>query len=105
MKNTAHLIPNHRRSQADLRHSRDQRIFPPTSHNFHQQQLPGSCGQPLQFEHPAFFKISNDYFAGEAARNFVVDSGVFAALIVAALLPIANGFQAVATLIHSVGVL
>jgi len=34
-----------------------------------------------------------------------VDAGVFAALILTAMLPIANGVQAVATLIHSVGVL
>ena len=43
--------------------------------------------------------------AATAARSFLVDTGVFGALIATALLPIANSVQAVATLIHHLGVL
>jgi hypothetical protein len=66
--------------------------------------LLGGCGTPVKFHHPAFFEISNEYFAEEAPRGSAVDAAVFAALILTAILPIANGVQAVATLIHSVGV-
>jgi hypothetical protein len=67
--------------------------------------LHGGCGTPVKFHHPAFFEISNEYFAEEAPRSSAVDASVFAALILTAILAIANGIQAVATLIHSVGVL
>ena len=65
----------------------------------------GGCGTPVKFRHPAFFEISNEYFAEEAPRSFAVDAGVFAAIILTAVLPIVNGVQAVATLIRCVGVL
>ena len=81
------------------------RGFPQIGHNYQSSQLVGSCGTPVKFDHPAFFEISNEYFAEEAARGFAVDAAVFAALIATALLPIVNGVQAVATLIHTLGVL
>ena len=68
-------------------------------------KLPGGCGEPVKFQGPSFFKISNDYFADEAPRSFAVEAVVFSALILTAILPIVNSAQAVATLIHHVGVL
>lgn len=65
----------------------------------------GGCGTPVKFHGPSFFEISNRYFADEAPRSFAVEAGVFAALILTAVLPIVNSVQAVATLIHHAGVL
>ena len=105
MKNIPHILQLNRRHESDSRHSRGGRNFPHTDQNYQTSKLLGGCGTPVEFHHPAFFEISNKYFAEEAARSFVVDTGVFAALILTTLLPIVNGVQAVATLIHSVGVL
>ena len=105
MKNTPHILQLNRRHEPDSRHSRGGRNFPHADQNYQTSKLLGGCGTPVKFHHPAFFEISNEYFAKEAPRSFVVDAGVFAALILATLLPIVNGVQAVATLIHSVGVL
>ncbi len=60
----------------------------------------GGCGTRVKFDGPSFFEISNRYFADEAPRSFAVEAGVFAALILTAVLPIVNSVQAVATLIH-----
>ncbi len=105
MKNTPHILQPNPRHQSDSRTSRVGINFPQTDQNYQSSTLSGGCGAPVEFHHPAFFEISNEYFADEAARSFVVDAGVFAALILTAMLPIVNGVQAVATLIHSVGVL
>jgi hypothetical protein len=102
MKNTPHILQLNRRYESD---SRGGQKFPHTDHNYQNSQSLGGCGTPVKFNRPAFFEISNEYFAEEAARGFLVDTGVFAALILAAMLPIVNGVEAVATLIHSVGVL
>ncbi|HEY1581948.1 MAG TPA: hypothetical protein VGF73_02480 [Chthoniobacterales bacterium] len=73
--------------------------------HYQSPHLSRSCGSPVKFHPPAFFELSRKYFADEAARGFVVDAGVFATLILTAILPIVNGVQAVATLIHTAGVL
>ena len=103
MKNTSHILEHNRRHESDPRNSR--RNFPHTDQPYQSSKLHGGCGTPVKFHHPAFFEISNEYFAEEAPRGSAVDAGVFAALMLTAILPIANGIQAVATLIHSVGVL
>ena len=105
MKNTPHILQLNRRHDSDPRNSRRGRNFPHTDQDYQSSTLHGGCGTPVKFRHPAFFEISNDYFAEEAPRSFMADAGVFAALMLSAMLPIANGVQAVATLIHSVGVL
>lgn len=105
MKNTPHILQPNPRHQSDSRSSRTGRNFPQTDQSYQSSSLRGGCGTPVEFHPPAFFEISNKYFADEAARSFVIDTGVFAALIVTAMLAIINGVQAVATLIHSVGVL
>ena len=105
MKKTPRTHQSNRRHQSDSRPSRVARTFPQTEHSYQNSTLSGSCGSPVEFHHPAFFEISNKYFADEAARGFAVDAGVFAALIVTAMLPIINGIQAIAALIHTVGVL
>ena len=104
MKNTSHVLEHNRRQESDPRDSRESQNFPHTDQNYQSSKLHGGCGTPVKFHHPAFFEISNDYFADEAPRSFLVDTGVFAVLILSTLLPIVNGVQAVATLIHSVGV-
>jgi hypothetical protein len=104
MKNTPHILEFDRRHESDPRSSRGGRNRPVTDQNYRSSKLHGACGTPAKFHHPAFFEISNEYFAEEAPRGSAVDAGVFGALILTALLPIANGVQAVATLIHSVGV-
>ena len=105
MKNTSHILEHNGRHESDSRDSRTGRTFPLTDQNYQSSKLHGGCGTPVKFHHPAFFEISNEYFAEEAPRGSAMDAGVFAALMLTAMLPIANGIQAVATLIHSVGVL
>jgi hypothetical protein len=105
MKTTPHIQQLDRRHASEARDSRGSRCFPQAEHAYQSSQLAGSCGTPAKFHRPAFFEISHRYFAEEAAHGFVVDTGVFAALILTALFPIVNGMQAVATLIHTVGVL
>jgi hypothetical protein len=105
MKTTPHIQQLDRRHASEARDSRGSRSFPQAEQAYQGSQLHGSCGTPAKFHRPAFFEISNRYFAEEAAHGFLVDTGVFAALILTALLPIVNGVQAVATLIHTVGVL
>lgn len=105
MKNRPHILQLNPRHQSDPRASHGERSFPQIDQNYQSEKLPGGCGTPVKFHRPAFFEISNKYFADEAARSFLADTGVFAALILTSMLPIVNGLQAVATLIHSVGVL
>lgn len=105
MKNTTHILHLARRHESDPRNSRGERTFPQTDQNYQGSKLLGGCGTPVKFHHPAFSEISNEYFAEEAPRSSAVDAGVFAALILTAILPIANGFQAVATLVSHIGVL
>ena len=105
MKNTPHILQLNRRHESDSRHSRGGRSFPHTDQNYQSSKSLGGCGTPVKFHHPAFFELSNKYFTEEAPRSSVVDAGVFAALVLTTMLPIVNGVQAVATLIHSVGVL
>jgi hypothetical protein len=104
MKNTPHIEQVDRRHQSEPRTPRRGQAFPQTDYAYQSCRLNGACGSPAQFQEPAFFKISSEYFAGEAQRGFAVEAAVFAALIGTALLPIANGVQAVATLLHSAGV-
>ena len=105
MKYTAHIQSADRRNEFNPRATRLGRTFPQTEQNYQSSQLLGACGTPAKFHRPAFFEISNRYFADEAQRSFAVDAGVFATLIVTAMLTIVNGIQAVAVLIHSMGVL
>jgi hypothetical protein len=105
MKNTPHIRQLDRRNDSDPHTSRPGRNFPQTAQNYQSSQLVGTCGTPAKFHEPAFFKISSHYFAEEDQHNFALDTCVFGALMLPALFAIVNGVQAVATLIHSVGVL
>ena len=106
MKATPQVRNLSQRHKSDPRASRNGRTFPPTDHSYQSATLLGTCGTPVKFHRgPSFFRISSDYFAEEEPRGFAVDAGVFAALFLVALLPIVNSVQAVATLIHSLGVL
>jgi hypothetical protein len=105
MKNTPHIQNLDQRDESDPRAERHGSDFPKVSHNYQNSQLTGSCGSPAKFQHPAFSEISQKYFADEAARGFLVDTGLFGALLLAAMLPIVNGVEAVGTLIQTLGVL
>jgi hypothetical protein len=105
MKTTPQILDLNQRHGSDPRASRHGRTFPQTDQSYQSPTLLGSCGKPAKFDGPSFFEISNQYFADEAPRSFAVEAGVFAALILTAVLPIVNSVQAVATLIHNVGVL
>ena len=105
MKTTPQIQNLNQRDESNPRAERHGSSFPQISHNYQSSQLAGTCGTPVKFHPPAFFEISRQYFADEAARGFLVDAAVFAALIGTALLPIVNGFQAVATLLHTLSVL
>jgi hypothetical protein len=105
MKTTTQILDLKQRHESDRRTSRHGRNFPQAEQHYRTCSLPGSCGEPAKFQCPAFFTISNDYFADEAPRSFALDAGIFAALMLTAILPIVNGVQAVAILGHHVGVL
>lgn len=103
MKNTTHTLSQTRRHHSEQRSLHTARSFPQVEQNFQGSCLSGACGTPAKFHSPAFSEISKDYFAEEAPRGFAVDAAVFAALIATAALPIINSVQAVAALIHTVG--
>lgn len=105
MKNTPHTQNLSQRHQSENRDRGNGQTLPKIAHHFQASNVSGSCGTPAKFEHPAFRDISKDYFADEAPRGFAVEAALFAALIATALLPIVNTVQAVATLIHHIGVL
>ena len=106
MKTTPQIENLKQRDEFNPRAQRSGRSFPQVTQRYQSATLLGNCGTSAKFcGEPAFFRISNEYFAGEAARSFAADTGVFAALILTAIFPIVNGVQAVATLIHCVGVL
>ena len=105
MKKTAHINQIDRRHASEARSARRGRAFPQTDYNYQGCNLSGRCGTPARFRPPAFFEISNHYFAEEASRGFAVDTAVFGALFGTALFPLVNGVQAVATLLHTAGVL
>ena len=105
MKTTPQILDLKKRHDSEPRALRHGRSFPRTDSRYQARTLPGNCGEPVSVHEPAFFEISNDYFADEAPRSFAMDAGVFATLMLTAILPIVNSVQAVATLIHNVGVL
>ncbi|MGH8094977.1 MAG: hypothetical protein ACREIF_16140 [Chthoniobacterales bacterium] len=106
MKTTHQSQELNPRHDANPHAERSGRSFPEIEQNYQCATLRGTCGTPAKFRgRLSFFRISDEYFAEEAPRNFLVETGVFAALILTALLPIANSVQAVATLIHHLGVL
>jgi hypothetical protein len=106
MKNTPHIENLKQRVESDPRAQRRGRNFPQVTQDYQSANLVGNCGTPAKFcGEPAFFRLSNEYFADEAARSFAADAGVFAALLLTSVLPIVSGVDAIATLIHCVGVL
>lgn len=105
--NTTHQIQDlNQRHDANPRAERSGRSFPPINQNYQSATLHGTCGTPAKFRGGTpFFRISDQDFAEEAQRSFAMEAGIFAALILTTLLPIANSVQAIATLIHHLGVL
>ena len=106
MKTTPQIQNLKQRDESNPRPQRHGRSFPQITQDYQSATLLGNCGTLAKFRGGrAFYRISDKYFAEEAPRSFAGDAGVFAALILTAIFPIVNGVQAVATLIHCVGVL
>ena len=105
MKNTPRFELPQSRYQSENRASRGLQVKPLSEPAYQSAKLLGRCGTPVKFHQPAFFELSNRYFADEAPRGIRVDTAIFVALIGSALLPIVNGAQAIATLMHGLGVL
>ncbi len=105
MKNTPHTQNLSKRHQTEIRDRSNSARQPEVAANYQSNNFTGSCGKPVKFEHPSFADISKDYFAAEEPRGFAVDAAVFAALIAMAVLPIVNGFQAVAPFVRHLGLL
>jgi len=105
MKNTPYLELHKSRHQAEARAPRRPRLSPQVEPGYQSAKVIGNCGTPAKFHGPAFFELSNRYFADEEPRGFAIDTAVFAALMGAAILPIVSNVQAVATLMHGLGVL
>ena len=105
MTTTPHIQNTNQRYASDPRESRNGRSFSRIGQHYQSPTLRGGCGTPAKFRRPSFYEISNKYFANEAPRSFAADAVIFGALILTALLPIVNSVQAVATLIHTLGVL
>jgi len=106
MKTTPHIQNLKQRNESDPRTQRAGRTLPQVTQDYQSATLTGNCGTTAKFcGEPAFFRLSNEYFADEAARSFAADAGVFAALLLTAILPIVSGVDAIATLIHIVSVL
>ena len=105
MKNTPYFELHKSRHQSEARASGRVRFSQQVEPGYQSAKLIGGCGTPAKFHGPAFFELSNRYFADEAPRGIAIDTAVFVALMGAAILPIVNNVQAVATLMHGLGVL
>jgi hypothetical protein len=105
MKNTPYFELHKSRYQSEARASHRVRFSEQVEPGYRSAKLIGGCGTPAKFHGPAFFELSNRYFADEAPRGIAIDTAVFVALMGAAILPIVNNVQAVATLMHGLGVL
>jgi hypothetical protein len=101
MKMKPLIIKTNERHECDQRAGRDDRHFPQIEQNYQTTSLGGTCGTPAKFRGPAFYELSNKYFAEEAPRGFALDAAVFTVLILTAVLPIVNSIQAVAALVQS----
>jgi hypothetical protein len=105
MKHTPYLELHRSRYQSEDRSARRVRVSPQREACYKSPQLHGACGTPAKFHRPAFFELSNRYFADEEPRGIAIDTAVFVALIGSALLPIVNSVQAVAALLHGLPVI
>jgi hypothetical protein len=105
MKNTPYFELHRSRYQSEARAARGLRGSPQTEPGYQSAKLLGGCGTPAKFHRPAFFELSNRYFASEEPRGIAIDTAVFVALIGSALLPIVNSVQAVAALLHGLPVI
>ncbi|MBA3961853.1 MAG: hypothetical protein H0X40_08130 [Chthoniobacterales bacterium] len=104
MKNTLHTHNLSKRHQSEVRDGRNAARAFAIAPQFQANNFTGGCGKPVKFE-TAFRDISKDYFAEEAPRGFAVEASLFAGLVAMALFPIVNSAQAVATLVHHLGLL
>jgi hypothetical protein len=105
MKHSPYIELHRSRYQSEDRTALRVRVAPQTEACYQNPKLQGACGTPVKFHRPAFFELSNRYFANEEPRGIAIDTAVFVALIGSALLPIVNSVQAVATLLHGLPVI
>lgn len=105
MKHTPYFKLHRSRYQSETSTARRVPASPETEACYQNPKLQGACGTPVKFHRPAFFELSNRYFANEEPRGIAIDTAVFVALIGSALLPIVNSVQAVAALLHGLPVI
>ncbi len=78
----------------------NRRPFPVTDFNYHSVALGRSSGRCARTTGLSFHHISREYFATEANHYFLAETGVFAAIMLSAAIPLVNGAQAVLHLAH-----
>ena len=78
------------------------RSFPVTDFQYHSVAV-GGFGRCARRQGTGFHMISRDYFGTEANHHFLVDAGVFIAIMCAAAAPLLNGAHAVLGLLRAFG--
>lgn len=95
MKPTLHTIEETSRP----RHSRG----PITDYSFHPIGISGYSAHCSGTAPASFRRATLEYFKGEARNDFLVEAGVFAAMMLTVAVPLLNGIQAVLHLIRATG--
>ena len=72
------------------------RRFPITDFNYQSMEM--SAGHCTDASNS--FRTSREYFANEAARDFLTEAAVFSVMMLAVAMPLLNGLNAVASLIR-----
>jgi hypothetical protein len=95
MKPTLHTVEETSRSH----HSRG----PITDYSFHPIGISGYSAHCPGTAPASFRNTTLEYFKGEARYDFLIESGVFAAMMLTIASPLLNGIQAVLELIRATG--
>jgi hypothetical protein len=85
------------------RHQSVIRKFPVTDFNYHSVGLDGYHGHCAKVESPSFYRLTRDYFKGEARHDFLMEAAVFGAILATAVLPLIDGAHAVMNLARATG--
>lgn len=93
MKPTDNVSPANRRG--------NDRQFPLTDQNYRSVSLNELDTRCVDI--PSFGRLSRDYFAGEARRNFVVEAFVFGLMIATTIPAIVDCGRALATFVRGIG--
>lgn len=94
MKPTLHIIEEKRRPHQG----------PITDYSFRPIGIGGYSAHCAGTQPASFRSATLEYFKGEARYDFLVEAGVFAAMMLTVAAPLLNGIQAVLHLIRATGV-